>query len=96
MTEVPIHTNLASADQYRKVGLSVKSTVAGKTVLMEGEIGTLAYYCDCYLLDAFSDRHWLIEGVQSVVAGRGPSAALYRLNFLFLRERPSFPAIPIC
>ena len=92
VTEVPIHTNLASADQYRKVGLSVKSTVAGKTVLMEGEIGTLAYYCDCYLLDAFSDRHWLIEGVQSVVAGRGPSAALYRLNFLFLREQASFPA----
>ncbi len=92
VTEVPIHTNLASAEQYQKVGLSVKGTVARKTVLMEGEIGTLAYYCDCYLLDAFSDRHWLTEGVHEVLAGPGPIAALFRINFLFLREQASFPA----
>ena len=69
----------------------LKDNVRRKTVLMEGEIGTLAYYCDCYLLDAFSDRRWLTDGVQTVVAGHGPSAALYGLNFMFLRDDPGFP-----
>jgi hypothetical protein len=90
-TEMPIHTNLASQEQYRQVGLWLKDNVRGHTVQLEGEIGTLAYYCDCHLLDAFSDRRWLTDGVHTVAAGRSPSAALYRLNFLFLRDDPGFP-----
>jgi hypothetical protein len=65
--------------------------VGKKTVLVQGEIGTLAYYCDCYLLNEFTDRRWLTDGVRTVIAGHGPSAALYALDFLFLRDDPGFP-----
>ena len=92
VTEMPIHTNLASQEQYRQAGMWLRDNVRPKTVLMEGEIGTLAYYCDCYLLDAFSDRSWLTDGVRTVVSGQGPSAALYGLNFMFLREEAAFAA----
>jgi hypothetical protein len=91
VTEVPIHTNVASEQQYKQVGLWLKDNVAGNSVFMEGEIGTLAYYCDCFLLDSFSDRRWLAPGVNKVIAGHGLGAAIYRLNFLFLRDDPGFP-----
>jgi hypothetical protein len=90
-TEMPIHTNLASQEQYRQAGKWLKDNVRGKTVLMEGEIGTLACSCDCSLLDPFSDRRWLTDGVNTVVAGHSPSAALYGFNFMFLRDDPGFP-----
>ena len=91
VTEMPIHTNLATQDQYRQVGLWLKDNVGEKTVLVQGEIGALAYYCDCYLLNEFTDRSWLADGVRTVIAGHSPSAALYALNFMFLRDDPGFP-----
>ena len=90
LAEMPIHSNLATQEQYREVGLWLKDNVHGKSVHIEGEIGTLAYYCDCLLLDEFSDRRWLTDGVQTVIAGHGPRAALYGLNFMFLREDAGF------
>ena len=92
VAEMPIHSNLATQAQYKQVGLSLKDAVGRKTVLVQGEIGTLAYYCDCYLLDEFSDRRWLNDGVAGLVAGQGPVSAVFRLNFRFLRQDPGFAA----
>ena len=46
----------------REAGLWLKAHVGDQTVIQKGEIGTLAYYCECYLLDPFSDRTWIRDG----------------------------------
>jgi Glycosyltransferase family 87 len=92
VAQMPIHTNLATEAQYRAVAMELGNSVGRKAVLVEGEIGTLAYYCNCLLLDPFSDRRWLTAGIKQAAVVGGLSADIYRLNFLFLRPDPGFPA----
>jgi hypothetical protein len=89
--QMPIHTNLATEAQYREIAMDLGKSVDGKAVLVKGEIGTLAYYCDCLLLDPFSDRRWLAAGLKQAAVAGGISAEIYRINFLFLRPDPGFP-----
>ena len=91
VTQMPIHTNLATEAQYQRIAAELNTRIDGKTVLMEGEIGTLGYYCNCLLLDPFSDRRWLTAGIKQATATGGISAGLYRVNYLFLRPDPGFP-----
>jgi hypothetical protein len=58
---------------------------------VDGEIGTLGYYCDCYLSSFFSDRRWLGQFVRQQTPGNGLKASLYRINFLFLDKETKFP-----
>lgn len=91
-TEMPIHTNWATAGQYQQVGEWLQANVAGESVRSFAEIGTVTYYCpDCYLLDLFSDRHWLIQSAKAMRSEPGIAAAIYRLNYLFLRDLPDLP-----
>lgn len=60
-TVTPFTTNWALPDQYARIGTDLAATVAGSTVASPGEIGTLAYFCDCAIVDAFSDRGLLVE-----------------------------------
>ena len=60
-------------------------------ILVDGEMGTLGYYCDCHLLSFFSDRGWLREYVRSRTTGAGLGPALYRINFLFLDKEAKSP-----
>jgi hypothetical protein len=48
----PIGSNWASARQYQAIAAELPR---GSTVQSPGEIGTLAYYCDCRVLDSFAD-----------------------------------------
>lgn len=89
--EMPIHTNWATYEQYKNAGVSISKTTAGKTVLHRGEIGTLAFYCDCYLLEKFSDRRWMKEIIDSNSVGRGLSSIVFRLNFHFLNINQDYP-----
>jgi hypothetical protein len=91
VAEMPIHTNVATAARYAEVASELRGAVGGNAVLVEGEIGTLGYYCNCLLLDPFTDRRWLIAGVNHAASGDGISAEIYRINFLFLRPDPGFP-----
>jgi hypothetical protein len=54
----PIGSNWASADQYRAIAAALPH---GATVLSPGEIGTLAYYCDCRVVDGFADRGYFTD-----------------------------------
>ena len=58
--------------------------------LVAGEIGSLTYYCDCRLLDIFSDRSWLKEFIAERTSGAGIGPTLLRINFAFYSE-PQFP-----
>jgi hypothetical protein len=92
VNEMPIMTNWGTAAQYEQVGRWLEDHIAGKTVVLQGEIGTIAYYApDCYVLDVFSDRRWLIEAVNVELSREGMLAALYRANFAFLRNGPDYP-----
>ncbi|MCE3550374.1 hypothetical protein LWC33_02730 [Pseudonocardia sp. RS11V-5] len=57
----PITTNWATAQQYRDAAALVP---AGAVVRSPGEIGTLAYYCDCTVVDGFSDRALITPLIQ--------------------------------
>jgi len=89
--EMPIHTNWATHEQYREIGEWLKEYDDGSTILVNGEIGTLGYYCDCYLSSFFSDRKWLEQFVRKETAENGIKSSLYRINFLFLDKEAKFP-----
>jgi hypothetical protein len=90
LREAPIHSNWANEAQYKEIGLWLKQEHSGETIrLTVGEIGTLAYYCNCYLLDRFSDRNWLAEYVENQAADPGLLSLLLRINFTFF-SAPEF------
>lgn len=89
--EMPIHSNWGTHEQYRQVGLWLNEHHGTDTIrLVAGEIGTLAYYCDCRLLDRFSDRRWLRDHIDERVSRPGIISTLWRLNFAFYSP-PDFP-----
>lgn len=72
-TEAPIHTNWATPEQYRQIGLWLReNTPPDQPIEFEGEIGTLAYYSQRQLLDVFSDPRQVEAGLEE--AARGGSA----------------------
>lgn len=70
--EAAVTTNGATASQYARMGVELGNRVGTATVSSPGEIGTLAYYCDCAIVDEFSDRGYLREKVEQRRAELGP------------------------
>ncbi|MEU5264901.1 hypothetical protein [Amycolatopsis sp. NPDC021455] len=52
----PITSNHASTTEYREIGRELAAIAHGRKVETAGEVGALAYACDCELVDEFSDR----------------------------------------
>lgn len=52
----PITSNHASTDEYRQIGAQLAVLAQGRKVESAGEVGALAYACDCDIVDQFSDR----------------------------------------
>ncbi|GAA3563190.1 hypothetical protein GCM10022222_53680 [Amycolatopsis ultiminotia] len=82
--------NWASSTDYARVGRELGARLQGKSVAGPGEIGTLAYYCDCQILDVFSDRSQVAPIVQRRIAGASAAEALaLRVNYQwFDRTQP--------
>ena len=91
VTEMPIHTNWATHEQYEEIGQWLKEHDDARTILVDGEIGTLGYYCDCSVSSFFSDRRWLQKYVRQQMSGKGIKPAFYKVNFLFLDKDAKFP-----
>ncbi len=89
--EMPIHTNWATHEQYKEIGEWLKENDNGGLILVDGEIGTLGYYCDCRLSSFFSDRRWLNRYVKERTAEPGIKGILYKLNFWFFDTEQEFP-----
>ena len=89
--EMPIHTNWATHEQYVDIGQWLKEHTDGDTILVDGEVGTLGYYCDCHVSSFFSDRSWLIEYVDQQIISGGIKSVLYKVNFLFLDPKTKLP-----
>jgi hypothetical protein len=86
----PLTTNWATAEQYAAVAAGVP---AGTVVLSPGEPGTIAYFCDCTVVDTFSDRALVARGLADREAAGGQlQRAILRLNYARLQTGP--PMIP--
>ena len=91
-TRAAISTNWATATEYERMGTDLHRIVGPAAVESPGEIGTLAYYCDCTIVDAFSDRGRIIGAIEAREQAPGLGAALLRLNYLHLdRDQPPRP-----
>jgi hypothetical protein len=90
----PVFGNWASADDYARVGNELGSRLAGASVAGPGEIGTLAYFCECPILDVFSDRGQVVGLVQDRIATASPVMSLaLRVNYHWL-DRSITPRKP--
>lgn len=91
ITEMPIHSNWATKTQYQEIGRWLKTECGVNPILLEGEIGTLVFYSDCFVLDSFSDRTWLQNMVEKLKSGDGVLSSVFRVNYFFLQKEPAFP-----
>ncbi|WP_410632370.1 hypothetical protein [Amycolatopsis sp. cmx-4-83] len=77
--------NWASADDYARVGTELGARLDGASVASPGEIGTLAYFCECAILDEFSDRGEAVKLVEKRIATANPLMSLaLRVNYHWL------------
>lgn len=90
---VPITTNWATAAEYQVIGEDMRKEVGNAVVSSPGEIGTLAYYCRCDIVDAFSDRGTLAKQVDTRLRESGPVMRwLLKLNYAHFARPPA--AVP--
>jgi hypothetical protein len=94
--EMPIHSNWGSQEQYREIGLWLKQHHKGEGIVIQDEIGTIAYYSygDCYLLGFFSGRDWL----KPLLTKRPPGllTTLLEIDYLFAGSASKFPPGSYC
>lgn len=84
MQAMPVHGNWALPSEYEEIGRELGQIVGDTPVHSPGEVGALAYYCDCTIVDAFSDRGRVIVAIEAREQAGGLGAALLRLNYLHL------------
>ena len=86
LVQSPIHTNWATHNTYREIGLWLRDNVDAKTnIQLRGEIGTVAYYSERRLVDVFSCRLNNKDILKQIEALHGARRLLARANFLWLR-----------
>ena len=68
---VPVQTNWATSAAYDDMGRGLREVLGGERVLTFGEIGHLAYVCDC-VVDGFADPALVQDGVRRAVREAGP------------------------
>jgi hypothetical protein len=87
LMQPPIHTNYATHQQYREIGLWLRNHVEpDANVRVDGEIGTIAFYAERRLADAFSCRlanHRIMEEAKNMTGLQG---VIVRANFYWLRD----------
>lgn len=77
--------NVAPATDYERAAAQLSRRIGNRTVASTGEIGALAYFCECPIVDLFSDRGLLRPQVALKLAEAGPiTRFLLKLNFLRL------------
>ena len=91
LREALIHTNWATYAQYREVGLWLREHYRGQTGYSEIEVGTVGYYCDCFLMDVLAHRRMTDALVHRHSGRSNPRSLAIRLSFFFYRPQAPFP-----
>jgi hypothetical protein len=82
-----IFGNWATRADYERVGTELARRVGDAGVVAPPEIGTAAYFCNCAMLDRFSDRGRVIPLIDAQIQQSGPIAkALLSVNYLWLNR----------
>jgi hypothetical protein len=90
----PITSNHATSERYRDIGHDLALIAQGRTVHSAGEIGALAYACDCSIVDLLSDRGAVAPAIEESERRSGAvGKALTEVNFQFF-DRSLRPADP--
>ncbi|MGH3631239.1 MAG: hypothetical protein ACRDRL_27825 [Sciscionella sp.] len=81
----PINGNWALPSQYAAIGRGLPARVGGHAVQSPGEVGTIAYFCHCDLVDYLSDRAAILPVIHDFrQRSGGVERWLIDLNFHFL------------
>lgn len=89
--EMPIHTNWATQAQYKELGMWLKERCGYDVIQLQGEIGTIEYYSDCFLIDPFSDRNWVHEYTSMLYPKDSIGNTILRINNLFYKDTKQIP-----
>lgn len=79
LVAMPIHGNWAHPGEYRDIGTELGELVGDDPIQSPGEVGALAYFCECTLSDRFSERAW----IEADILRRKEESWLMRLNYHF-------------
>jgi len=89
-----IFGNWALSQEYMAIGKEVDALVGDATVKAPPEIGTVAYSCDCNVVDVFSDPGITLPLIEKRIREAGPVMKfLLELNFTHL-DRKQQPRPP--
>ncbi|HEY3894168.1 MAG TPA: hypothetical protein VGL88_02245 [Pseudonocardiaceae bacterium] len=86
-----ISGNWASASEYAALAARVPP---GTTVRSFGEVGTLAYFCDCVVVDRFTDRAQVADVLRAKRASAGPVLHTL-LDWNYHRFKTGPPIVPV-
>lgn len=88
-----IFGNWTTADQYLAVGRELGAALPpGTSVQATGEIGLLAYACECDIVDGFADQAHIMVQVAALEREAGPvTRLLLRVNYLHADRTPPRP-----
>ena len=91
--EAPINTNWATSRQYRDIADWMRDNLEGTAaVAVRGEIGTVAFYADHYMVNEFSDMSLADALIDEATAGALPGIdRLMALNFYWRRDHAPLP-----
>jgi hypothetical protein len=88
---MPVSSNWASASEYAALAARVPS---GTTVESFGEVGTVAYFCDCTVVDRLSDRAQVADLLRAKRAAAGPVVRTL-LDWNYHRFKAGAPIRPV-
>jgi hypothetical protein len=91
MDSLPMNGNFALAAEYARTGQELPK---GATIHSPGEVGTLAYFCDCDIVDWLSDREQSKQYIDKRIHAAGPvMRSLLQLNYRhFPQVEPAHPS----
>lgn len=85
----PFHANYATPAEYKRIADSVPAGAVLETA--HGEVGALAFFCECTVVDPLSDRGRLSPVISEQLVAEGRKARVLRL--LYTRWEPTL-AVP--
>jgi hypothetical protein len=86
----PMRTNWASTREYQRIAEDISKREPGAVIVSPAEVGTLAYFCDCQIVDYLSDPGRTEQFIALRARQTGPfTRGLLGLNYL--HHRASVP-----
>jgi len=79
----PLTSNYASTAKYTEIGHDLRALAGSRVIGSAGEIGVLAYTCECAIVDVFADRGLLPAAIEARGAGNRWTRAALRVDYAF-------------